>query len=96
MKATFHKWCKTNRNTLKIAYNIFLEIFNDKYNLQLVEDSHLYNNFCKYMYESSDDVYGVTLFDTIDDYKKYCRENKIEYIDEDDMDSIYDEEDEFV
>ncbi len=96
MKTTYHKWCKINRNTLKIAYSIFLDIFNDKYNLQLIKNEFLYSDFCKYMYESGVDKYGNMLFNNRDEYIKFCKENKMEESDSENDDySIYDDEEDF-
>ncbi len=64
-------WIRVNRDTIKILYSLFLGICNDKYGLRLVDSKQLYFDLSVYFYYNLYDKYGITLFDNMEEKKKY-------------------------
>ncbi len=64
-------WIRVNRDTIKSLYSLFLSICNDKYDLRLVDSKQLYFDLSVYFYYNLYDKYGITLFDNMEEKKKY-------------------------
>jgi hypothetical protein len=82
-------WIKINKDTLKNIYSTFLDIFNDKYNLELIDSKQLFFDLSVYMYYNFKDKYGITLFNSNEDKKKYLN-SLIERNKNNDYDNNYD------
>ncbi len=64
-------WIRVNRDTIKSLYSLFLSICNDKYDLRLVDSKQLYFDMSVYFYYNLYDKYGITLFNNMEEKKKY-------------------------
>ncbi len=82
-------WIKVNKDTLKNIYSTFLDIFNDKYNLELIDSKQLFFDLSVYIYYNVKDKYGITLFNSNEDKKKYLN-SLIERNKNNDYDNNYD------
>ncbi len=64
-------WIRVNRDTIKSLYSLFLYICNKKYDLKLIDSKQLYFDLSVYFYYNLYDKYGITLFNNMEEKKKY-------------------------
>jgi hypothetical protein len=82
-----HQWIRINKRLLRNLYQLFLQVFNDKYHLELYDSKQLYHDLCIYFYHTLRDDYHQVILNPEEEDK---RSN--EYRIKRDFDLIYSEE----
>ncbi len=84
-------WIYINRSMIKNIYSIFLYVFNEKYNFELMNSKQLYLDFAIYLYYNLEDKYEYLIVDKVQHNKHIKYDNSNENSENDDYENINNE-----